>query len=355
MEITDQLTRNAGLASTRWFNMSTPISSAHASAWSIVRLEGTTFHAGFARYFTPPPQSLAAPVNIAPYANTTLQPEVTLNSPARPERSSYLDAGATQKILPGLEAGVDAYYKRARNLLDDGQFGQALVLTTFNYDRAYNTGVEFKANYQFENFRAYANFAWARQRATQVSSSQYLFGADEYAYILNNYIYTDHAQTSDRFGRDSDLWNGTRLSADLIYGSGLRSGFANTEHVSPYAQLNLGVTHEFANPGSWRWSAHAPLRRDQSLRSCLRTEEMGRASAFSRRNLDRAGDFSPGCRKSSELKGPGQAPSKRIIVALLRRLASSSWRIIKVPDDAGASWILHDGFLNHERCAQLMG
>lgn len=248
-KITDQLTLNAGL---RFDQMLQYVDANQLSPRiSLVYrpLEGTTFHAGFARYFTPPPQSLAAPVNIVPYANTTLQPEVTLNSPTRPERSNYLDAGVTQKILPGLEAGVDAYYKRARNLLDDGQFGQALVLTAFNYDRAYNTGVEFKANYQIENFRAYANFAWARQRATQVSSSQYLFGADEYAYISNNYIYTDHAQTLTGSGGVSYLWNGTRLSADVIYGSGLRSGFVNTEHVSPYAQVNLGVTHEFPMAG----------------------------------------------------------------------------------------------------------
>ncbi|WP_051335457.1 TonB-dependent receptor [Methylocapsa acidiphila] len=243
--IADRLTLNAGL---RFDQMVQYVNANQLSPRiSLVYhpIQGGTLHAGFARYFTPPPQSLAAPVSVAPYANTTLQPEVTLNSAARPERSSYIDAGYAQKILPGLEAAVDAYYKRAKNLLDDGQFGQALVLTAFNYDRAYNTGVEFTLNFQNENFRAYANFAWARQRATSPSSNQYLFGADEYAYISSHYVYTDHAQTLTGSGGVSYLWNGTRISADLIYGSGLRSGFANTEHVSPYAQVNLGVSHEF--------------------------------------------------------------------------------------------------------------
>ena len=35
--------------------------------------------------------------------------------------------------MPGLTAGLDAYYKVATDLLDDGQFGQALTLTAFNY------------------------------------------------------------------------------------------------------------------------------------------------------------------------------------------------------------------------------
>ena len=39
------------------------------------------------------------------------------------------------------------------------------------------------------------------------------------------------------------------LSIDLIYGSGLRSGFANTDHVPAYSQVNLGVAHELPMPG----------------------------------------------------------------------------------------------------------
>jgi outer membrane receptor protein involved in Fe transport len=41
----------------------------------------------------------------------------------------------------------------------------------------------------------------------------------------------------------SYLWNGTRFSADMFYGSG--SGDANISHVQPYAQFNVGITHEF--------------------------------------------------------------------------------------------------------------
>jgi len=54
-----------------------------------------------------------------------------------------------QKIypIPGLEVGIDAYYKTARDLLDDGQFGQAYVLTAFNYAKGENEGLELKANY----------------------------------------------------------------------------------------------------------------------------------------------------------------------------------------------------------------
>ena len=37
----------------------------------------------------------------------------------------------------------------------------------------------------------------------------------------------------------------------MIYGSGLRSGFANTDHLPAYGQVNLGLSKEFEG---WGWN-----------------------------------------------------------------------------------------------------
>jgi outer membrane receptor protein involved in Fe transport len=246
-KITPQFTVNGGVRFDQVDQYTTANQVSPRFSLTYAPFEGTKLHAGFARYFTPPEQALAAPANISAFNNTTAQPDVMQNDPVKPERSNVVDIGITQKLFtPGLEAGLDAYYKRAKNLLDDGQFGQALVLTAFNYERAYNSGVEFKLNYVNENFRAYANLAWARQRATDPSSNQYLFDSDELAYAQSHYVYTDHAQTWTGSAGASYLLYGTRVSADLIAGSGLRNGFANTGSVSAYTQVNLGLSHEFA-------------------------------------------------------------------------------------------------------------
>lgn len=123
---------------------------------------GTTLHAGYARYFTPPSQVLAAPTNVAAVDNTT-QASLTCGGQSPvveppcglvlPERSHYFDVGLEQRIFPGLKVGVDGYYKIARDLLDDGQFGAALVLDGFNYAKAYNEGIELKADYNAGNLR----------------------------------------------------------------------------------------------------------------------------------------------------------------------------------------------------------
>ena len=154
-----------------------------------------------------------------------------------------------QKVWPGLELGIDAYLKTTRDLLDDGQFGAAVVLNGFNYAEGQNTGVELKAVYTNGNLRAYANWAWAIQRATNIVTNQYLFGADEIAYIQNNWINTDHSQVWTGSGGISYLWNGTRFTTDVIYGSGFRAGDFNTDHVAPYASVNAGMSHEFYIPG----------------------------------------------------------------------------------------------------------
>ena len=260
-KIASNLTLNAGLRFDQMYQYidANQISPRVSLTWK--PFEGTTFHAGYARNFTPPQQVLAAPTNLALVQNTTQQPAIATNDPVRPERSNVFDVGVVQKIhaIPGLEVGIDAYYKTARDLLDDGQFGAAYVLTAFNYDRAQNVGLELKSSYTNGNFKIYGNLAWAKQIGTTIVSNQFLFGADELAYIASHYIYTDHAQQLTASAGASYLWNGTRFSASMIYGSGLRSGFANTDHLPSYTQVNLGLSREYLLPG---WTKPTTLRFD---------------------------------------------------------------------------------------------
>jgi outer membrane receptor protein involved in Fe transport len=250
-KVTNQLTLNYGLRYDQIWQYvdANQLSPRVNLTWK--PYDGTTFHAGYSRNFTPPDQVLAAPTNLALVQGTTAQPGVSQNDPVQPERSNVYDIGVDQKIyaIPGLTVGIDAYYKTATDLLDDGQFGAAYVLSAFNYAYAQNTGVEFKTSYTNGNLRLYGNVAWARQRATDVVSNQYLFDPAALAYIANNYVYTDHAQLLTASAGASYLWNGTRFSVDAIYGSGLRTdgadGIPNGSTVPSYTQVNLGLSHDF--------------------------------------------------------------------------------------------------------------
>jgi outer membrane receptor protein involved in Fe transport len=207
--------------------------------------DGTTFHAGYARYFTPPMQAQATQSNLALFNNTTNQPAVPNNDPVLPERSHYFDVGVDQKVLPGLTVGLDAYYKIATDLIDDGQFGQAVVLTQFNWARGYSEGIEAKAKYQNGNWNAYINFAFNTTRAIDPVSNQYLLDADEFAFLLTHYHYTDDMQMFTGSAGVSYKWDQTVFSTSLRYGSGLPTGFANSSFNEPYVTVNLGVAREF--------------------------------------------------------------------------------------------------------------
>ena len=258
-KLTNELTVNMGLRFDQLYQFVDANQFSPRLALVYKPFAGTSIHAGYARYFTPPYQAQATQANLALFADTTNAPAVTLADPAKPERSHYFDAGIDQTVLPGLTMGIDAYYKMARDMIDDGQFGAAVVLTQFNYARGYSEGGEFKLKYTNGNFNAYANFAYNITRAIDVESNQYLFDAATYAYLLNNYHYTDDMQRMTGSAGASYRIYDTTLTADLIYGSGLRAGglpdfVPNSLHCTPYAVVNTGVAHDF------QWSSdYKPL------------------------------------------------------------------------------------------------
>jgi hypothetical protein len=112
--------------------------------------------------------------------------------------------------------------------------------------------------YHQGGFTLYGNIARAEQHARDVVSNQGLFTTDELAYIATNWVSTDHSQNITASAGASYLWtgfnpwiDGTKISTTMIYGTGLRSGFANTDHVPPYTQVNLGVSREFSPWTGW--------------------------------------------------------------------------------------------------------
>jgi TonB dependent receptor len=211
--------------------------------------EATTFHAGYARYFTPPPLENVDQSTIAKFTGTTNESAITLNSPVKAERAHYFDAGVTQKIGDGLQLGIDGFYKHARNVLDEGQFGQALILSSFNYREGEIYGGEFTANYQHGGFSSYLNIGYEYARGRHVSSAQFLFDPDEFAFIRDHWVFLDHDQRFTGSGGIAYAWNDWTFSADALYGNGLRRGFANTQKNRPYETLNLGVERRISLGG----------------------------------------------------------------------------------------------------------
>jgi hypothetical protein len=150
----------------------------------------------------------------------------------------------SQKLLPGLQAGVDGYYKRAENQLDDGLFGQSLILQAFNYREGRVYGVEFTTSYATNGFSAYANVAYSVAQGMDWDSAQFLFSANDLKYVQNHWIYLDHDQrVSGSFGAAyswKEVHGSTHVYVDAIYGSGLRQNGGGVEPNDPTAPIPNG-------------------------------------------------------------------------------------------------------------------
>jgi len=217
----------------------------------------TTFHAGYARYFTPPPLENVNSATIEKFQGTSNASATTQNDPIKAERANYYDVGVSQKIVKGLQVGVDGYYKTAQNQLDDGLFGQTLILSSFNYEKGRIYGVEFTTSYINDGFSTYANVAVSKAQGQNWSSAQFLFDPSDIAYVKDHWIYLDHDQlVTGSFGA-SYLWKrsdgSTQVYVDAIYGSGLRtdatapdgSKIPNGGTVGSYYSVGLGVIEGF--------------------------------------------------------------------------------------------------------------
>jgi outer membrane receptor protein involved in Fe transport len=210
--------------------------------------ESTTLHAGYARYFTPPPLEAVPQSTIAKFAGTTNESAITKDSAVSSERAHYFDAGVTQKIMEGWNAGLDGFYKSSHSTLDEGQFGQALILSSFNYNRGRIYGGEFTTNYDHGPFSAYGNVGWEWARGVHVSSAEFLFDPDEFAFINKHWVFLDHDQRWTAAAGAAYTWNDWKAAADFLYGSGLRRGFANTKSVPDYGTVNLSLQRNLKIP-----------------------------------------------------------------------------------------------------------
>ena len=230
-----------------------------------------TLHAGYARYFTPPSTELIAATDIALFQGTSNALPTSANTSVRAARSNYYDVGVQWQVSPALTLGLDTYYAQSRNLLDEGQFGTALVFSDFNYRYGRNHGIEFSATYAAGPWNAYFNLTGNTTKGKQVATGQYNFDAAELAYIASHWIYLDHAQRLSSSGGLSFRFDDrTRIGADYLYGTGLHAGFANTLNLPAYFQLNLDVSHRFGlgplGPVKSRFTVLNALDRSYALR-----------------------------------------------------------------------------------------
>jgi hypothetical protein len=210
--------------------------------------EKTKFHAGYARYLTPPSVASISPTTLSKFEETSNEAEVSQNDKVKAERSNYFDIGISHKANKNLTLALDGFYKQSQNMLDEHQFGNSLLYSTFNYARGKAYGLEFKADYQKDDFASYFNLATQRVYGKRINSAQYILHEEELEYSQSNYIRADHAQSYTASMGVSYIFLQNKFAADAIFGSGLSTGENNKNTMPSYWQVNGSVSRDILLP-----------------------------------------------------------------------------------------------------------
>jgi outer membrane receptor protein involved in Fe transport len=253
--LTPELTINYGLRADIWSAFITESQISPRVNVVYKPVQPTTLHAGYGRYFTPPPLELIQTGDVSKFNGTTNAVDPSLLSTAatavKSERYQYFDVGVNQDITANLHVGVDAYYKIKKSVLDEGQFGPAMIFSPNNAVKGRVYGVEVTVSYEKDGLAVWGNAARSQAMAKGLSAGQWQFSPDEVAYMQSHWYHLDHDQDWTASAGASYKWNNTKVYADVLYGSGLYGGTNNETEMPSYTTLNLGATHDFTlGPGN---------------------------------------------------------------------------------------------------------
>lgn len=210
-------------------------------------LPSTTLHGGFARYFQVPSFQGISPTVSSTFAGTTAAGPPGIATPTTEDDYEW-DVGVVQHLGPNLTISEDNFYEITHHYLDTGQFGVVPIFAPFNYDHGYIWGSELAASYKIKNFSIYSNLTIGRNLQEGVATGQFNFDPVELNYINHHHIVLDHQPLVGISSGATYTWNPYTFSADAIYSSGLRAGFADEEQLPNVFQLNVSAQRSFHIP-----------------------------------------------------------------------------------------------------------
>src|SRR5277367_609883 len=207
----------------------------------------TTLHGGFARYMQVPSfQGISSGAPEA-FKGTTGEAGTGTVTPETEDNYEW-DVGIVHQLTKEVTLSEDAFYEYTKRYLDTGQFGDVPIFAPFNYKHGYIWGTETAITYTSENLTAHASTTIGRNMQKGVATGQFNFDPDELGYINRHYIVLDHQPLYGAAGGIAYHWKPWLFSADVIYSSGLRGGFADLESLPHVVQVNLAAQRSFHLP-----------------------------------------------------------------------------------------------------------
>ena len=161
------------------------------------------------------------------------------------ETDLYAEGGIATRLVNQLRGGLTAWGRYAYNQLDDVSIGSTSLVSNYNFDRGRAGGLEASLDLRVGPWLSgFANASYGLAQGEGISSAKFLFDA---ATLANHSWQTlDHAQTLTANG-GATVRDGRFVVTGLIaYGSGLRTGPSNTEHVPGHVRGDISMSYTFA-------------------------------------------------------------------------------------------------------------
>ncbi len=160
------------------------------------------------------------------------------------ETDIYGEAGLDWRAIKQLKLRAVGWARYAYNQLDDTAIGSTNLIANYNFERGRAVGVEGEAQVAIGYYlSAFGNISWEIGQGQGIASAKYLFTAD--ALADHSWQTLDHVQTLTANLGLTVREAGFSGTATLAYGSGLRTGPSNNEHVPGHATVDLTAQYAF--------------------------------------------------------------------------------------------------------------
>ena len=209
----ENLTINYGLRWDRYeaFSSGDQLSPRVNVVWQAT--DTTTVHAGYSRYFSPPPfENIATESIVQVPQHHGRAPNSTLNDTPKAERANYVDAGISQKF-------GEAHHPRRGQLLQEVQGPDRRgPVRRAHHPHALQLQARQAVRPRIHRRLHDAITCWptrnvglAHAEGKDIVSSQFQFDPGDLAYIQDHFIHLDHEQYLTVSGGASyKFWEGTR-------------------------------------------------------------------------------------------------------------------------------------------------
>ncbi len=163
----------------------------------------------------------------------------------KPETDLSTELGISSRIIKELRGGLTGYARYAYNQLDDTAIGSTSLLSNYNFRRGRAAGVEASLDLRVGPWlTAFANGSLSMAEGQGISSAKFLFTPQELADA--SWQTLDHAQTWTANGGVTVRDGRYTLTGLLQYGSGLRTGADNDQHVPGHVVGDISAAYQFA-------------------------------------------------------------------------------------------------------------